>query len=53
MILEPSNYIGAEIFKEYIRQLRTKAGVAMNSQYLMYVMAKSPESDQIEMIGEE
>jgi len=41
MILEPSNIIGATVFKEYLKQLRTKAGVAMNSQHLMYIMAKN------------
>jgi hypothetical protein len=47
MVLEPSNSIGGVIFKEYIKQLKNKVGVAFNSQYLMYVMAKSETSDQI------
>lgn len=41
MVLEPSNSIGAVAFKEYIKQLRNKVGVAFNTQFLMYVMAKS------------
>jgi hypothetical protein len=45
MVLEPSNNIGKVIFKDYIKQLRSKVGVAFNTQFLMYVMAKSPESD--------
>lgn len=45
MILEPSNSIGAQTFKEYIKQLKSRVGVAMNSQFLMYVMAKSPFAD--------
>lgn len=47
MILEASNNFGALIFKEYVKQLRSKVGVAFNSQFLMFVMAKSPETDEI------
>jgi len=47
MVLEPSNSIGALIFKDYIKQLRNKVGVAFNTQFLMYVMAKSPDSEHI------
>jgi hypothetical protein len=53
MVLEPSNSISSAIFKEYIRQLRTRVGVAMNSKHLMYVMPKSCDSDQIQPIGED
>lgn len=41
MVLEPSNSIGGVAFKEYIKHLRNKVGVAFNTQFLMYVMAKS------------
>ena len=53
MILEPSNNIGKLIFKDYIKQLRNKVGVAFNTQFLMYVMAKSPEADQIQPIEDD
>lgn len=53
MVLEPSNSISSAIFKEYIKQLRTRVGVAMNSKHLMYVMPKSNDSDQIQSIGED
>jgi|LakMenEpi03Aug12_release.lakeMendotaPanAssembly.Ray.scaffolds.fasta_scaffold2290725_1 hypothetical protein len=53
MVLEPSNSISSAIFKEHIRQLRTRVGVAMNSKHLMYVMPKSYDSDQIQPIGED
>jgi hypothetical protein len=53
MVLEASNSTGAAVFKEYVKQLRAKVGVAMNSQYLMYVMAKSEHSDQVEVINDD
>ena len=55
MVLEASNSIAKGNFKEYVNQLKNqgKAGVAMNSQHLMYVMAKSPEADLIEPINED
>jgi hypothetical protein len=52
MILEPSNSTGVAIFKEYVKQLRSKVGVAMNTQFLMYIMAKSEDSDKIEPIND-
>lgn len=45
MVLLPSNNISSNIFKEYINQLKSKVGVAMNSKHLMYIMPKSAESD--------
>lgn len=53
MVLEPSNNISSGIFKEYIKQLRSRVGVAMNSKHLMYIISKSEESDQIEPINED
>jgi hypothetical protein len=40
------------IFREYVKQLRAKVGVAMNTQFLMYIMAKSEDSDKIEPIND-
>lgn len=53
MVLEPSNNISLGIFKDYIRQLNSRVGVAMNSKHLMYVMPKSADSDKIQHISEE
>lgn len=53
MVLEPSNSISSGIFKEYIRQLKSRVGVAMNSKHLMYIISKSAESDLIEPISED
>lgn len=53
MVLEPSNTISMGVFKEYIKQLRTRVGVGMNSKHLMYVMPKSNDSDQILPIRED
>lgn len=50
MTLEPSNNISGTTFKEYIRQLEGRVGIAMNSKHLMYIMPKSGESDKIEPI---
>lgn len=52
MVLEPSNNISSGTFKEYIKQLSKKVGVGINSKYLMYIMSKSPESEEIEPINE-
>ena len=53
MVLEPSNNIGGVIFKDYIKNLRNKVGVAFNSQFLIYVMAKSADSDKIARIEDD
>jgi hypothetical protein len=41
MILEASNNIGRVTFKEYAKALKTKAGVAISKEFVMYVMGKS------------
>ena len=41
------------MFKEYIKQLGNRVGVAFNSKYLMYVMPKCPEADALEIITED
>ena len=53
MTLEASSNIGRETFKEYIPHLKSKAGVAVSKDFIMYVMSKSEFSDEIEVIGEE
>ena len=53
MVLEASNNFGNAIFKDYIRHLGDRVGVAMNSQYLMYIMGKGEHSESIEKIGED
>lgn len=52
MVLEPSNTISLSVFKEYIKHLKSRVGVAMNSRHLMYVMPKNSDSDQIHEIKE-
>ena len=51
MVLEPSNNISSGVFKEYIKQLKNRVGIAMNSKHLMYIMPKSAECDKIEPIN--
>ena len=51
MVLEASNSFGSQTFQEYVQQLKSKVGVAMSSQFLMYVMAKGEQADSIERIG--
>ena len=51
MVLEPSNNISSGIFKDYIKQLKNRVGIAMNSKHLMYIMPKSAECDKIEPIN--
>jgi hypothetical protein len=41
MIIEPSSGIYENQFKDYIKALRTKVGVAFGTHFLMYIMAKS------------
>ena len=53
MVLEASNSIGRQTFREYVRGLEGRVGVALTSQYLMYVMAKSREAGELAEIGEE
>ena len=53
MVLEPSNPISLKVFREYIRQLGGRVGVAFNSKYLMYVMPKCPEADAMDPISED
>lgn len=47
MVLEASNNMGRQVFSEYVKGLQSKVGVALTSQFLMYVMAKSKISDEI------
>ena len=47
MVLEASNNMGRQVFSEYVKSLQSKVGVALTSQFLMYVMAKSKISDEI------
>ena len=53
MILEASNNIGKETFKEYARNLKSRAGVAVSKEFLMYVIGKCEQSDAIEPINED
>ena len=39
MVLEASNSIGKQTFREYSDLLGSRVGVAMNSQFLMYVIS--------------
>lgn len=50
MVLCPSSKMFLPAFQEYTKNLKGKIGVFVNSQYLIYVMAKCPESDEIQTI---
>jgi hypothetical protein len=53
MVLEASNSFGSQTFKEYTKQLKVRAGIAMNNQFLMYLIGKGEQSDSIEAIRED
>lgn len=50
MIFNCGSSIHEPLFKEYLRALRGKAGVSTTSHYLIYIFAKSKESDEIQEI---
>ena len=45
MTLEISNSTGKTVFKDYTKNLKKRAGVAMSKDYLMYIMGKCEQSD--------